>query len=109
MEISFDSRKSAKNARERNLPFEKVVEFEWETAIHWEDRRFDYPEQRILAMGFLDERLYVLCYTKTKDGIRVISFRKANKRELRRYEKEKTKKNNENEKTVKTFGKAANE
>lgn len=109
MEISFDPRKSAKNARERHLPFEKVIEFEWDTAAYREDKRFNYPEQRILASGFLERRLHILCYTPIDDGIRIISFRKANKREIKQYEKAREEKNKKNQKAIDAFGKAANE
>lgn len=40
-----------------------------------------------MAVGFLDKRLHVLCFTPLPLGIRVISFRKANKREVRDYER----------------------
>jgi uncharacterized protein len=40
---------------------------------------------RYVASGYLDERLHVLCFTETHNGIRVISFRKANSREMNRY------------------------
>ncbi len=40
-------------------------------------------------MGYLEARLHVLCFTPIEEGIRVISFRKANKREINRYEQEK--------------------
>ena len=33
------------------------------------------------AIGLLENRLHVLVFTETVDGIRVISFRKANSRE----------------------------
>ena len=49
--------------------------------------RKDYPERRIIAVGYLDDRLHVLCFSETALGIRVISFRKANKREEKGYEK----------------------
>jgi uncharacterized DUF497 family protein len=35
--IEFDPAKSEKNARLRGLPFHLVEEFDWETAIFWED------------------------------------------------------------------------
>jgi Uncharacterized protein conserved in bacteria len=89
MRIEFDPAKSEKNARERGLPFTMVEEFVWETAQVAEDMRFAYPERRFVALGFLGERLHVLCFTPISEGIRVISFRKANKREVRRYEQEK--------------------
>ena len=39
-------------------------------------------------MGFLDDKLHVLVFTKRGDVIWVISLRRANKREVKRYEKE---------------------
>jgi len=90
VKIEFDSAKSEKNARLRGLPFHLVEEFDWETAIFWEDVRFPYAETRFIALGFIDRRLHVVCFTPVEDAARVISFRKANTREVRRYEKEKT-------------------
>lgn len=90
MKIEFDPAKSEKNARLRGLPFQLVEEFDWETAIFWEDVRFRYAETRFIALGFIGGRLHVVCFTPVADAARVISFRKANAREVRRYEKEKT-------------------
>jgi uncharacterized DUF497 family protein len=89
MKIEFDPAKSEKNARERGLPFWFVSEFGWESAAYSEDTRFRYPETRFTASGFIAGRLHVVCFTPVPGGIRVISFRKANDREVRRYEKEK--------------------
>jgi hypothetical protein len=44
-------------------------------------------ETRRVAVGYLDKRLHLLCYIPTPDGIRVISFRKTNKREAKLYGK----------------------
>ena len=43
-----------------------------------------------MAVGFMGERLHVLCFTPVAGGIRVISFRKANAREVRNYEQTRT-------------------
>ncbi len=48
----------------------------------------DYNETRFVAYSMLDKRLHVVCFTETQAGIRVISFRKANSREVKRYEQE---------------------
>jgi uncharacterized protein len=40
-----------------------------------------------VALGFQHGRLHVLCFAEELDGIRVISFRKANSREVSRYAK----------------------
>lgn len=90
MDIEFDPAKSKRNIAERGLPFELAADFDFETALIWQDDRFAYPEDRWVAIGFLGERLHVLCFCETERGIRVISFRKANAREVRRYDKAQT-------------------
>ena len=88
MEIFFDPAKSLKNEAERQLPFDKAIDFDWDTAISWDDDRFKYPERRILSIGFLGTRLHLMCFTPiSEELVRIISFRKANKREVRFYEK----------------------
>ena len=90
MRITFDSSKNERNIRERDLPFELAAEFEFETArIHVDSRR-EYGETRYVALGNLQGRLHVLCFTETPDGIRVISFRKANDREVKHHAKVQT-------------------
>jgi uncharacterized DUF497 family protein len=86
--IEFDLAKSEKNARERGLPFELVDEFDWDTALIIEDMRRDYGEPRFRAFGFIGARLHALVYSPREGGLRVISLRKANRREGRNYEKE---------------------
>lgn len=86
MKISYDPVKNAKNISERGISFDDVYDFEWQTARIVPDLRKDYGENRYIAAGFLAGRLHILVFTPTADGIRVISFRKANRRELRRYE-----------------------
>jgi uncharacterized DUF497 family protein len=88
VDLSFDPIKSERNARERGLPFDRVYDFDFDTAVIREDLRFLYPERRFIATGFVEGRLHVLCYTPTQSGIRVISFRKANDREIRKHESE---------------------
>jgi hypothetical protein len=86
--VEFDPQKSERNASERGLPFEQAADFDWENAAYAEDSRFEYPERRFVALGYLDDRLHVVCFTPIYGGVRIISFRKANDREVRRYEQE---------------------
>lgn len=86
MKIDFDPEKSEKNSRVRGLPFDRAADFDWETAFYFEDVRYSYPERRFVAMGYVEERLHVLCFTPIENGVRIISFRKANLREVKRYE-----------------------
>ena len=87
MEISYDPVKNARNIAERGLSFDRVADFDFETAKIREDIRKSYPERRFVAVGWLDARLHVLCFSPVSAGIRVISFRKANLRELHNYER----------------------
>lgn len=86
MVITFDTDKNAWNVAERGLSFERAAAFDFETALYLVDDRRDYGEVRYRALGHLDGRLHMLVFVETVDGIRVISFRKANKREVKRYE-----------------------
>lgn len=85
MEIAFDLAKNERNIRERNLSFELAAEFEFDDATVWIDSRRNYGETRYVAVGMLRGRLHVLCFAEMPGGIRVISFRKANEREVGRY------------------------
>ena len=90
MKVEFDSAKSETNRRERGLSFEMVELIDWNTLLSEDDTRFPYPERRVVGYGFIGKRLHVVCFTPIEGGIRVISFRKANDREARRYEEKKT-------------------
>lgn len=85
MKIEFDPDKNQRNIKERQIPFELVEEFEWETALIREDKREDYSETRFCALGYIGIRMYHLVFTLRNDRIRVISLRKANRREVNRY------------------------
>ena len=50
------------------------------------DSRWDYKEQRYQLLGKIDERLFFVVFTFRGSVIRIISARKANKRELKIYE-----------------------
>ena len=83
--VAFDPAKNDRNIELRGISFERASEFEFSTAWIVVDDRKDYGEIRYRAMGFLDARLHALVFTETANGIRVISLRKANKREEKGY------------------------
>ncbi|NBO82920.1 MAG: BrnT family toxin [Betaproteobacteria bacterium] len=51
-----------------------------------QDHRFIYGEDRYELIGRIEGRLYVVIYTPRDDRVRIISARKANPREFKRYE-----------------------
>ena len=90
MKIEFDPAKSLDNEFRRGLPFSLVAGFEWEDALVLADTRMAYTEPRFLALGMIGDRLHVVVFTPIPDGVRVISFRKANRREGRKYDQAKS-------------------
>jgi uncharacterized DUF497 family protein len=88
VEITFDPQKHERNLRERNLGFDEAAQFDFLSASYFGEVR--NGEDRVVGIGYLGKRLHVLCFIPTPNGIRVISFRKANEREARKYGKPKT-------------------
>ncbi len=86
MKIDFDPDKNALNIALRGISFEDAARFEWSSALVVPDERRDYGEPRYRAFGIIDNRLHALVFTPREGGIRVISLRKANRREVHRYE-----------------------
>ncbi len=88
MKIEYDEAKNQRNIETRGISFDLAYEFELELAFIKPDLRFDYQELRFIAIGYIQQRLYVLVFTpKHNEIMRVISLRKANKREVNLYEK----------------------
>ena len=90
MAVTLDLAKNAENIAERGLSFEQVAELDWDTAVIGEDTRHDYGEPRQLVVARLDGRLHAAVVTPRGEDLHVISFRKANRREVRRYGKKDT-------------------
>ena len=86
MKISFDVSKSERNIALRGISFELATAFEWDSALIIEDVRRDYGESRFQALGRIEKRIYMLVFTPREGKVHVISLRKANDREVKRYE-----------------------
>ncbi|MCV0396466.1 MAG: BrnT family toxin [Rhizobiaceae bacterium] len=81
----WDDDKRKSNLEKHGVDFADAHAFEWATALVVDDDREDYGEARQVATGFVGERIYVMVFTDRDSQRRVISFRKANKREIRSY------------------------
>jgi len=86
--IEFDAAKSAENVRRRGIGFERFAEIDFERAISVEDTRKDYGERRLRVLGYIGRRLHAAVITPRGGKIRVISLRRANRREERAHAKE---------------------
>jgi len=84
--VDKDPEKERRNLEQRGLSLDLAAELDWSTALIWEDRRKDYGERRYCVLGFIGDRLHSVVFTPREGRPRVISLRKANKREVRRYE-----------------------
>ena len=83
MAITFDPEKSARNITTRGLSFERVEQLEWDKAVVKVDARRDYGETRLQVLALLEGRLHVAVVTPRGEDLRVISFRKANRKEVK--------------------------
>jgi uncharacterized DUF497 family protein len=84
--FEFDQAKSAKNERERGLPFDLAPAMFDGPMLAWADERFDYGEARINGLGRIGSRDFFVTYVVRGNITRIISFRKANKGEREAYD-----------------------
>jgi uncharacterized DUF497 family protein len=85
MKITFDPSKNAANIVDRGLSFDMVADIDWNDAVILEDIRKDYGERRFRVFGYIRDRLYVAVVTPRNEAVHVISFRKANTREVKEH------------------------
>jgi uncharacterized DUF497 family protein len=85
MNYEWDDAKSEINRRKHGIAFEAIEDFDWSSAFILPDERFDYGEDRWLAIGMIGSRLYAVTVTIRGDRIRVVSLRRAEPKERRLY------------------------
>jgi uncharacterized DUF497 family protein len=85
---SWDEPKRLRNIRVHGLDFLGAEAVFDAPVLAWEDDRQTYGEQRINLLGWLDGIVVHRTYTERGDEPHIISLRKAEKHEIRRYAKE---------------------
>ena len=89
MNVTFDPAKDAVNLAKHGFSLLDALGFEWETAVVWPDTRRDYGEPRMVALGYIGLRIMSVVFVdrppEQPTERRVISLRKANTREVKRY------------------------
>jgi len=88
MQFTWDATKAQSNFEKHNVRFEVAIEvFRDEGRITAQDVRFDYGEVRLITSGLIEGRLHIVVHVDdaADETTRIISARKANKRERKAY------------------------
>lgn len=85
MKIEFDSRKDEANQTKHGVSLSMAGDLDWDAALVWIDERFEYGESRMIALAPKTQTLYYVAFVDRGDVRRVISLRRANRREVKHY------------------------
>lgn len=86
MRYSFDPGKRASNLKKHALDLASAPQVIGSgQTVTFEDRRFDYGEERFVTLGPLGDVLVAIVTAETEDHIRIVSMRKADRHEQAIY------------------------
>lgn len=85
MEFEFDPTKDATNQIKHGVSFALAAELDWEASLVWVDDRFEYGEMRMIALAPRTGILYCVAFVDRGPARRIISLRRANRREVKHY------------------------
>jgi uncharacterized DUF497 family protein len=83
--IEFDPEKDAANQAKHGVPLAMALEPDWDAALVWIDERLDYEEPRLIALAPNTNILYYVAFVERDDIQRIISMRRATRREVKHY------------------------
>jgi len=86
MGYEWDEKKCESNIEVHGVGFAAASDFEWNSARTLQDTRREYSETRFISYAPINGRLHVMVWTVREKNVRVISLRKANEREVARYD-----------------------
>ena len=85
MQIEFDDGKDQANQDKHRLSLAFAVELDWENSLVWVDARKEYGEIRMIALAPSTGILYYVAFVDRDEVRRIISLRRANRREVNHY------------------------
>ena len=85
MEFEFDPGKDATNLSKHGLSLAAAAELSWDAALVWIDDRADYGEVRMVALAPIEDILLFVAFVVREPARRIISLRRANRREVSHY------------------------
>jgi uncharacterized protein len=86
IEIEFDAVKDESNRAKHGISLSEATQLDWDSLQAEADRRRDYGENRQIGYALMADRLYCVVFVEREGLYRIISLRKANDREIERYE-----------------------
>jgi uncharacterized protein len=85
MDIEFDPVKDASNQAKHGVSLALAAELDWDAALVWVDARYEYNELRMIALAPEFNILYYVAFVDREEVRRIISLRRANRREVKHY------------------------
>jgi uncharacterized DUF497 family protein len=85
MRIEFDLGKDTSNLVKHGLSLAQAAELDWDASLVWVDERYEYSELRMIALAPDTGILYYVAFVDRGETRRVISLRRANRREVKHY------------------------
>lgn len=85
MLVEFDPAKDASNIAKHGVSLALATDLDWDDALVWVDERFVYGEVRMIALAPKTQTLYYVAFVDRADVRRVISLRRATRREVKHY------------------------
>jgi uncharacterized DUF497 family protein len=85
MRIEFDPAKDEANQEKHGVSLTRAADLDWDAALVWVDDRFEYSETRMIALAPEAETLYYVAFVDRGEALRIISLRRANRREVKHY------------------------
>jgi hypothetical protein len=86
MRYTHNLKKKAANLKKHGYDFDDASQvIESDQTVTFEDRRFDYGEQRFITLGMLRGSVVAIATAETDEEIRVISMRRAEHHEEEIY------------------------
>ena len=84
--FEWDEAKAEANLTKHGIDFlDAALVFDNEARLDWFDDREDYEEDRFCTVGAVQGRIIFVAYTIRADHIRLVSARRASKKEREEY------------------------
>lgn len=87
MDAEWDEKKRLSNLAKHNVDFNRVASIFDGPVVAWPLQKRDYGEDRFAALGIVEGLIFYVVYTWRGDRRRIISARRAGRRERERYHK----------------------